>query len=249
MKRLRPVEIAANLQDYVASDGTDTPVPIIRGNLCFMGGIGPRQPDWMFQDDDVVDDFQLMPVRALALCKQTLEFKVDKRMKVQNMDGTNKKSGRSAPEMPASIPQTLYVKELPHVVSLPKRANPLDAGLDLYAAVGEPEFLEPGQWKAIPTGICVRLPDNTVGFITPRSGLALKSGISVINSPGTIDGGFAGELKVLLHNQSETTFAVTRGDRVAQLVVLPVILTTPVKVDELPKTERGEGGFGSSGLR
>jgi dUTP pyrophosphatase len=142
------------------------------------------------------------------------------------------------------------VSELPLVrvsedAVVPARAYGGDAGLDLAAS--ERVELAPGARAVVRTGIAVAIPDGHAGFIQPRSGLAAHHGISVVNSPGLVDAGYRGELKVvLLNTDREETFLVEPGMRIAQLVVLPVALPEPVEVDELPASDRGEKGFGSS---
>lgn len=128
---------------------------------------------------------------------------------------------------------------------VPTRAYDGDAGLDLSAS--ERAELAPGARAVVGTGIAVAIPEGYAGFIQPRSGLAARHGISVVNSPGLIDAGYRGELKVvLLNTDREQTFVVEPGMRIAQLVVLPVVTPRPVEVSELPASERGEKGFGSS---
>ena len=128
---------------------------------------------------------------------------------------------------------------------VPARAYDDDAGLDL--ASSEQVELAPGARAVVGTGIAVAIPEGHAGFIQPRSGLAARHGISVVNSPGLIDAGYRGELKVvLLNTDREQTFVVEPGMRIAQLVVLPVATPRPVEVSELPPSERGERGFGSS---
>jgi len=128
---------------------------------------------------------------------------------------------------------------------LPARAYAGDAGLDLSAA--ERVELPPGERAAVPTGLAVAIPDGHAGFVQPRSGLALKHGISIVNTPGLVDSGYRGELLVILVNTDRReTFVVERGMRIAQLVVVPVPGVEPVEVDELPDTERGVRGHGSS---
>lgn len=128
---------------------------------------------------------------------------------------------------------------------VPTRAYDGDAGLDLAAS--ERIELEPGTRAVVGTGIAVAIPHGHAGFIQPRSGLAAKHGISVVNSPGLVDAGYRGELKVvLLNTDRERPFVVEPGMRIAQLVVLPVATPRPIEVDELPATERGDRGFGSS---
>jgi dUTP pyrophosphatase len=142
------------------------------------------------------------------------------------------------------------VIELPIVrlhegATLPERAYAGDAGLDLAAC--ERIELRPGERAVVPTGLAVAIPEGYAGFVQPRSGLAARQGISVVNSPGLIDSGYRGEIRVvLLNTDAEHTFVAEPGDRIAQLVVLPVPEVEPVEVDELPTTERGVRGFGSS---
>ena len=143
------------------------------------------------------------------------------------------------------LPQ-IAVKRLDPDVPLPMRAHPEDAGADLYAA--EDVVIEPGQRALVGTGIAIALPVGTVGLIHPRSGLAVKHGLSIVNTPGTIDAGYRGELKVcLINTDPETPVAITRGMRVAQLVVQRVELVDFVEATELDDTERGSGGYGSTG--
>ena len=128
----------------------------------------------------------------------------------------------------------------------PTRAHAGDAGLDLYAAEGT--VLEPGARAAVGTGVAVELPQGCAGLVVPRSGLAAKNGISVVNAPGLIDEGYRGELRVLLLNTDrEEPFTVEAGDRIAQLVVVRVEAPALEEVDSLGQSSRGEGGFGSSG--
>jgi len=133
-------------------------------------------------------------------------------------------------------------------MELPSYAKPGDAGLDLRSRVEMK--LEPGMRALVPTGIAVAIPTGYVGLVHPRSGLAIKSGISMVNTPGTIDSGYRGEISVILINHDrEETFEIKRGDRIAQLVIQQVEVAELVAVKELPLSERGEGGFGSSGIR
>ena len=130
---------------------------------------------------------------------------------------------------------------------LPTRANPGDAGLDLRAA--EPATIGPAERAQIGTGVAVEIPAGHAGLVLPRSGLALKHGISMVNAPGLIDSGYRGELRVLLLNTDrEHAFEVGPGDRIAQLLVVPFAELAPLEVAELSDTERGTGGFGSSGI-
>lgn len=129
---------------------------------------------------------------------------------------------------------------------LPARAHAEDAGLDLCAS--EDVQLPPGGRALVGTGIRLALPAGTVGMVCPRSGLAVRHGITVLNGPGIVDAGYRGEIRVPLHNTDpEKTFAVRRGDRIAQLVVVPFVAPTLREVDDLDATARAAGGFGSSG--
>ena len=133
----------------------------------------------------------------------------------------------------------------PHA-RLPTRAHAGDAGLDLYA--GEAATLAPGGRASVGTGVAVALPPGSAGLVVPRSGLAARHGIALVNAPGIIDAGYRGELRVLLLNTDRTEpFAVAVGDRIAQLVVVRVEVFEPVAVDDLGESTRGNGGFGSSG--
>jgi dUTP pyrophosphatase len=129
---------------------------------------------------------------------------------------------------------------------LPAYARAGDAGLDLLAA--EDVTLNPGERTAVPTGIAVAIPDGHAGFVHARSGKALKEGLAVANAPGLIDSGYRGEIKVIVVNLDPTsTIDIKRGEKVAQLVVQPVVSAQLDEVDVLPDSERGEGGFGSTG--
>ena len=128
---------------------------------------------------------------------------------------------------------------------LPSRAYEGDAGLDLSAA--EAVVLGPGERAVIGTGLAVAVPEGHAAFVQPRSGLAARHGITIVNAPGLVDSGYRGEVKVVLLNTGAEPFAVEPGMRIAQLVVLPVAPAEPVEVAELPGTERGERGHGSSG--
>ena len=129
---------------------------------------------------------------------------------------------------------------------LPTYARAGDAGLDLLAA--QDVELKPGQRDAIPTGLAIAIPEGFAGFVHPRSGRALKEGLSVANAPGTIDAGYRGEIKVIVVNlDPDEVIHIRRGEKIAQLVVQRVETAELVEVDELPSSERGEGGFGSTG--
>ena len=129
---------------------------------------------------------------------------------------------------------------------LPTRANEGDAGLDLYAS--EPAHLGPGERWSVPTGVAVEIPDGHAGLVLPRSGLAREHGIALVNSPGLIDSGYRGEIRVLLLNTDPAeVYRLQPGDRIAQLVVVAVAAPEPVEAEALAESARGDGGFGSSG--
>jgi dUTP pyrophosphatase len=129
---------------------------------------------------------------------------------------------------------------------LPNRAHDGDAGLDLYAA--EAAVLEPGRRASVGTGIAVEVPDGHAGLVLPRSGLAARHGIALVNAPGLIDAGYRGEVRVLLLNTDrDHAFEISPGDRIAQLLITPFATAEPVAAVELSASERGAGGFGSSG--
>ncbi|QQZ60291.1 dUTP diphosphatase [Paenibacillus sonchi] len=132
-------------------------------------------------------------------------------------------------------------------VELPRKMSEQASGYDLYAAVGEAVVLAPGERALIPTGISLAIPDGLEAQIRPRSGLALKHGITCLNTPGTIDADYRGEIKVLLINLGQEPFAIARNERIAQMVFQAVPSVTMVQVDELSETERGAGGFGHTG--
>jgi len=147
----------------------------------------------------------------------------------------------------------IRVRRLPHGQDLPLPAYETSgaAGMDLRAAIpaGEPLVLEPGARAATPTGLAIALPDGFEAQVRPRSGLALKSGVIPLNTPGTIDADYRGEVKVILINLGAKTATIARGDRIAQLVVAPVVQGAWLEVENLDETKRGEGGFGSTGGR
>jgi dUTP pyrophosphatase len=129
---------------------------------------------------------------------------------------------------------------------MPAYAHPGDAGADLYARVDVE--LPPGGRASVPTGVAVALPDGYAAFVVPRSGMARRHGIGLVNSPGTIDAGYRGEIEVLLINHDrESAAVIRRGDRIAQLVIQPVVRARFHRVERLPGSHRGDGGFGSSG--
>lgn len=143
------------------------------------------------------------------------------------------------------------IRRLPHNLDLPLPAyeTAQAAGMDLRAAVpeDEPIVLRPGARVAAPTGLAFALPEGFEAQVRPRSGLAAKHGITCLNSPGTIDADYRGELKVILANLGEEDFTIRRGDRIAQLVIAPVVQARWAEVDSLDETARGENGFGSTG--
>ncbi len=145
------------------------------------------------------------------------------------------------------------VLRLPHAkgLPLPEYQSALAAGLDLLAAIPEngPVTIAPGRSAMIPTGIALALPEGFEGQVRPRSGLAAKHAVTVLNSPGTIDADYRGEVSVLLINHGPESFSVTRGMRIAQLVIATIAQVALVEVEKLPETTRGTGGFGSTGTK
>ena len=140
----------------------------------------------------------------------------------------------------------LPVQKLRDDAEVPQRAYPGDAGLDLVAC--ESAVVGPGERAVVGTGVAVAVPDGYAGFVTPRSGLAARHGIALVNSPGLIDSGYRGEIRVVLFNTDrEAPFTVEPGMRIAQLVLVPVSTAATVEVAELPESHRGTAGFGSSG--
>ncbi|MES0869769.1 dUTP diphosphatase [Pseudovibrio sp. SCP19] len=146
--------------------------------------------------------------------------------------------------------RTLKITRLPHNegLELPAYQSAEAAGLDLQAANEEAITLQPGQRAMVPTGLSIALPSGHEGQVRPRSGLAAKHGVTVLNTPGTVDADYRGEVKVILINLGEEAFVIERGMRIAQMVVAPVTQVQIEEVKELETTERGAGGFGSSGL-
>jgi len=146
------------------------------------------------------------------------------------------------PPAPVPVPLVRLDPDLP----LPAYAHPGDAGADLRSAVDV--TLAPGERALVPTGVALALPDGHVGLVHPRSGLAARHGLSIVNAPGTIDAGYRGEIKVLLVNLDPATpVTLARGDRIAQLVVQRFERVEFVEIDELPDSARGDGGYGSTG--
>jgi len=144
------------------------------------------------------------------------------------------------------------VKPLPHHdgLELPRYETAGSAGMDLRAAVAgdDPVTLQPGQWRLIPTGLSIALPEGFEAQIRPRSGLAARHAISCVNTPGTVDSDYRGEIKVNLINHGPEPFTVQRGERIAQMIIAPVIQAVWEEVDDLGETDRGAGGFGSTGV-
>ena len=146
---------------------------------------------------------------------------------------------------------TIPIKRLPHAagIALPAYETPGSAGMDIRAAVpdGEPMVLKPGARDMVPTGLAFALPQGFEAQVRPRSGLAAKAGVTCLNTPGTIDSDYRGEVKVILINLGEEDFTIRRGDRIAQIVIAPVTQGAWEEVADLDETHRGEGGFGSTG--
>lgn len=140
----------------------------------------------------------------------------------------------------------IKITKLSESAQLPRYEHEDDAGLDLFAIAAQ-EIL-PGESQLIPTGIAVELPAGTEAQVRPRSGLALKHGITLLNTPGTIDAGYRGEIGVIVINHGKTPFQVTPGMKIAQMVIAPVIRVQVLEVTTLSQTRRGEGGFGSTGI-
>ena len=148
----------------------------------------------------------------------------------------------------AQIP--LKIKLLPHHKGLPLPAYQSTgaAGMDLAAAIEQDIILAPGQRELIPTGIAIELPSGYEAQVRPRSGLAIKNGVTVLNTPGTIDSDYRGEIKVILINHAQESFTISRGMRIAQMVIAPVTQAEIIISEDLSSSERGEGGFGHSGI-
>lgn len=144
---------------------------------------------------------------------------------------------------------TLRILRLPHAdgLALPAYETSGAAGMDLRAAVIADLVLQPGERAAVPTGLIIEIPEGFEGQVRPRSGLALKNGVTCLNSPGTIDWDYRGEVKVILANLGAEPFTITRAMRIAQLVIAPVTRVEITEISELSATERGAGGFGSTG--
>ena len=142
------------------------------------------------------------------------------------------------------------VRQLPHGddLPLPHYATPQSAGMDLLAATDAELTLAASERAIVPTGIAIALPDGFEAQVRPRSGLAAKHGLTVLNSPGTIDADYRGEIKVIIANMGADSVRIERGMRIAQLVIAPIVQADWVAVDSLPESVRGEGGFGSTGV-
>jgi dUTP pyrophosphatase len=161
--------------------------------------------------------------------------------------------GRTPPADPPAAGLTLRapLEQLEFIrlndkATLPTRAHDDDSGLDLFAAEGA--RIGPGERVSVGTGLAVAIPEGLAGLVLPRSGLALKHGIALVNSPGLIDPGYRGEVRILLLNTDRNAeFRMAPGDRIAQLVLVPIARATPLQADELDSSTRGAGGFGSSG--
>ena len=143
---------------------------------------------------------------------------------------------------------TFNIKKLRDNAKIPFRATPGSAGMDLYACIDEPITIEGGEKAIIPTGIAIELPSAELGaFVFARSGLAIKHGVGLLNSVGVIDSDYRGEICVGLINQLKESYTIQPDERIAQLIIMPVSLITPVEAESLDETERGVGGFGSTG--
>ena len=133
-------------------------------------------------------------------------------------------------------------------IPFPRYMSPGAAGFDLPAAVDSELAVEPGAFASVPTGLFVAIPPGYEGQVRPRSGLAVKHGVTVLNTPGTVDSDYRGEVRVILVNHGSEPFTVRRGDRIAQMIIAPVTRAHLEPLDELPSTRRGEGGFGHTGV-
>jgi dUTP pyrophosphatase len=142
------------------------------------------------------------------------------------------------------------IQRLPHAEGLPLPAYATEgaAGADLRAAVESELVLDPGERAAVPTGLVLEIPVGYEGQVRPRSGLAIRSGLTIVNAPGTIDSDYRGELKVLLVNVGSEAVAIDRGDRIAQLLIAPVTRASFIETEGVSTSERGKGGFGSTGV-
>ena len=141
----------------------------------------------------------------------------------------------------------VLIKKLNSKVQLPKYKTDGSSGMDLIAFIESPINIKPQESSLIPTGISIAIPEDTEVQIRPRSGLAAKSSMSVLNTPGTIDSDYRGEIKIILFNHGKKEFIINNNDRVAQMILMPIIKAEFEEVEDLPKTLRGSGGFGSTG--
>ena len=141
----------------------------------------------------------------------------------------------------------ILVKKLNPKVKLPSYKTEGSSGMDLMACINEPIYIPPKNSVLIPTGLSIAIPNDCEVQIRPRSGLAAKSNISVLNTPGTIDSDYRGEIKVIIYNHGDEEFIINNGDRIAQMILTPVIKMELEETNDLPETVRGEGGFGSTG--
>ena len=141
----------------------------------------------------------------------------------------------------------VLIKKLDSKVQLPKYKTDGSSGMDLMAFLESPVNLKPQESELIPTGISIAIPEDTEVQISPRSGLAAKLNISVLNTPGTIDSDYRGEIKIILFNHGKENFAINNNDRIAQMILMPIVKAEFEEVENLPKTLRGSGGFGSTG--
>ena len=141
----------------------------------------------------------------------------------------------------------VLVKKLNSKAELPKYKTDGSSGMDLMAFIKNPIKIKPQESALVPTGISIAIPEDTEVQIRPRSGLAVKSNISVLNTPGTIDSDYRGEIKIILFNHGKEEFIVNNNDRIAQMVLMPILKSVLEEVNDLPETLRGSGGFGSTG--
>jgi dUTP pyrophosphatase len=164
------------------------------------------------------------------------------------MAGQCKDTASGIPGEP--VKPEMLIKTLAHFGDLPLPAYESDhaAGMDIRAAITDQIIIAPGKRALVPTGLKVALPTGYEAQIRPRSGLAIRHGITMLNSPGTIDADYRGEVKVIVVNHGGEPFTISHGDRIAQMVIAPVVQVLTVVVDELPASARGDGGFGSTGV-
>ena len=144
--------------------------------------------------------------------------------------------------------EEIRIKRLHDQAVLPRYMSGLAAGMDLHACLEAPVELAPGERHLIPTGIALAIPPGFEGQVRPRSGLALRHGLGMVNAPGTIDADYRGEIGVILVNHGQTTFVVQHGDRIAQLVIAPIVRAVLIEAEDLDATDRGAGGFGHTGM-